>query len=218
MHSLMHSILGAGNRSATVASRSSTCSLNRRVCAPHGTSHSHMAQCFEGLPDLPGAPQGYGRPTSNTLLSRFAPARRPDQCEGQLGSYPSRLTLCGGVCPKAGTRRCMPSGHMISREMHAFSAYDLKECVCPKAGTQRCMPSRHMISRCMPSRHMISDGVCPRAVTRRGNSRRSRAVTPSRCMPDGSDTSDEDRDLDPDPDLLIFVPACRGLVPVLVSS
>ena len=150
-----------------------------------GSSHD-QGVCAEGLPDLPGAPQGYGRPTSNRLLSRFAPARRPDQCEGQLGSYPSRLTLCGGVCPKA--------------------------------GTQRCMPSRHMISRCMPSRHMISDGVCPQAVTRRGNSRRSRAVTPSRCMPDGSDTSDEDRDLDPDPDLLIFVPACRGLVPVLVSS
>ena len=120
-----------------------------------GLSHDRTV-CCEGLPDLPGAPQGYGRPTSNTLLSRFAPARRPDQCEGQLGSYPSRHTLCGGVCPQA--------------------------------------------------------------VTRRGNSRRSRAVTPSRCMPDGSDISDEDRDLDPDPDLLIFVPACRGLVPVLVSS
>ena len=112
-----------------------------------------MAQCFEGLPDLPGAPQGYGRPTSNTLLSRFAPARRPDQCEGQLGSYPSRLTLCGV---------CMPEGR--GTEMHAFWAYDLERdarllsvwsqgvCVCPKAGTQRCMPSRHMISGgvCVP--------------------------------------------------------------------
>ena len=129
-----------------------------------------MAQCFEGLPDLPGAPQGYGRPTSNTLLSRFAPARRPDQCEGQLGSYPSRLTLCGGVCPKAGTQRCMPSGHMISREMHAFSAYDLKECVCPKAGTQRCMPSRHMISREMHalSAYDLMECVCPKAGTRSG--------------------------------------------------
>ena len=142
MHVYMHSILGAGHRSAEIASRSSTYSLNRRVCAPHGTSHSHMAQCFEGLPDLPGAPQGYGRPTGNILPSRFAPARRPDQCEGQLGSYPSRLTLCNGVCPKAGTQRCMPfaacdlerdarlSRRMISesvcarrqghREMHAF--------------------------------------------------------------------------------------------------
>ena len=161
MHSLMHSILGAGNRSAAVASRSSTYSLNRRVCAPHGTSHSHMAQCFEGLPDLPGAPQGYGRPTSNTLLSRFAPARRPDQCEGQLGSYPSRLTLCGGVCPKAGTQRCMPSGHMISREMHALSAYDLMECVCPKAGTRSGVPIGRQLLKFVCAQGQGHRCVCP---------------------------------------------------------
>ena len=111
----------------------------------------------------------------------------------------------------------MPEGR--DTEMHAFSAYDLECCVYARGQGHRdaCL-SRHVISRWMPSRHMISDGVCPKAVTRRGNSRRSRAVTPSRCVPDGSDTSDGDRDLDPDPDLLIFVPACRGLVPVLVSS
>ena len=152
----MHSILGAGNRSAAVASRSSTYSLNRRVCAPHGTSHSHMAQCFEGLPDLPGAPQGYGRPTSNTLLSRFAPARRPDQCEGQLGSYPSRLTLCNGVCPR-----------------------------CPRAGTRSGVPIGRQLSEFVYAQDIQGQG--------------HRAACLSR-----HDNSDEDRDLEPDPDLLIL--------------
>ena len=160
MHAFMHSILGAGNRSAVIACRSSTYSLNRRVCAPHGTSHSHMAQCFEGLPDLPGAPQGYGRPTSNTLLSRFAPARRPDQCEGQLGSYPSRLTLCNGVCPKAGTQRCMPFAACDLERDARLSRRMISESVCARRQGHRdaCL-SRHMlvafrgictIQRCTP--------------------------------------------------------------------
>ena len=123
-----------------------------------GLSHD-QAVCCEGLPDLPAALQEYGRPAA-IMPGRFAPARRPDQCKGQLGSYPSCLTLCNGVCPKAGTQRCMPfaacdlerdarlSRRMIS-EMHAFHGV----CVCPKAGTQRdaCL-SRHVISGrvCMP--------------------------------------------------------------------
>ena len=115
----MHSILGAGNRSATVASRSSTCSLNRRVCAPHGTSHDQMV-CFEGLPDLPGAPQGYGRPTSNTLLSRFAPARRPDQIEGRPQVRPESSFPLWCVCPRypgAGTRSGEPIGRQLSESV-----------------------------------------------------------------------------------------------------
>ena len=69
------------------------------------------------------------------------------------------LRECVCVCPKAGTQRCMPSGHMISSggcmpegrdtemhafwaydlEMHAFWAYDLRWCVyARRAGTLRC--------------------------------------------------------------------------------
>ena len=93
----------------------------------------------------------------------------------------------------------MPSGHMISREMHAFSAYDLKECVCPKAGTQSGVPIGRQLSEFVYAQDIQGQG--------------HRAACLSR-----HDNSDEDRDLEPDPDLLIFVPACRGLVPVLVSS
>ena len=124
-----------------------------------GSSHDQMV-CSEGLPGLPGAHQENGTPAS-ILPGRFAPARRPDQCEGQFGSYPSCHALWGGVCPRAVTRR----GN-LSRA----------QAVAP--------------SRCLSDGRDTSGGVCPKAVTRRGGPSRAQVVTPSRSMPEGSDTSD----------------------------
>ena len=70
---LIHSILGAGNLSAAVASRSSTCSLNRHALPLTGSSHDQRV-CVEGLPDLPGAHQIGGRPT-DVLYEDIRPFR-----------------------------------------------------------------------------------------------------------------------------------------------
>ena len=133
---IMHSIIGTGNRSATIACRSSTCSLNRHALPLTGSSHDQRV-CAEGLPDLPGAHQDGGRPTDvlNRTSGRFAPARRPDQIEGRTQVRPESSSPLWCVCPRypgAGTRSGEPVG-----------ASSLNWCVCPRyprAGTRACMP------------------------------------------------------------------------------
>ena len=138
------------NRCDLIGSGSSTCCPTGEHVPLTGPSHDQMV-CTDGLPGLPGAHQDSGRPTSNNMPGRFAPARRPDRSRGDPGA-----TWVVTPSVEGQLRRDSPA-------------------VTP--------------SKCLPEGMNTSDGVCPKAVTRRGSLRdflklsRPRSVCPRAVTP-----------------------------------
>ena len=139
---------------------------------------------MDGLPGLPGAHQDGGRPTSNSMPGRFAPARRPDRSRGNPGATwvvtPSVEGQLRSSAPAVTPSECLPKGHK-------HFGWGMLESSDPE-GQLRSRAPAVTPSRIGSRAPGSSDGVCLMAVTRRGSS--GAKLQPSRPRESGAELQD----------------------------